>query len=159
MDKDAFIMQLRQMIEIKEKISELLMDVNCCPDNSLLEALFQGMALDAQKHAQIFRGLLDRAQGINFAIEEDRKIAILSTVNKVLELEWNIKNQTRNVLDRVTDDKTKKVLTTVLGDIQRHELTLKDLQSFSEDMSVDQEKIIDKIWKYSIKFDDEEELD
>ncbi|GAH84011.1 unnamed protein product [marine sediment metagenome] len=57
------------MIEIKEKISELLMNVNCCPDNSLLEALFHGMALDAKKHSEIFKGLLDRAQGMNKAIE------------------------------------------------------------------------------------------
>lgn len=157
MDKDAFIMQLRQMIEIKEKISELLMNVNCCPDNSLLEALFHGMSLDAKKHSEIFKGLLDRAQGINQAIDEERKKAILTSVNKVLELEWNVKNQTRNVIDRVSDDKTKRVLTSILGDIQRHEVTLKDLQSFSEDMVADQEKTIDKIWKYSIKFDDDEE--
>jgi len=157
MDKDAFIMQLRQMIEIKEKISELLMEVQCCPDNSLLEALFHGMALDAKKHSEIFKGLLDRAQGVNKAIEEERKVAILASVSKVLELEWNIGNQTRNIIDRITDDITKKILTTILGDIQRHEVALKSLQSFSEDMSVDQEKIIDKIWKYSINFDDDEE--
>ncbi len=159
MDKDAVIMQLRQMIEIKEKISELLMNVNCCPDNSLLEALFHGMALDAQKHSEIFKGLLDRAQGMNEAIEDERKTEILASVNKVLELEWNVKNQTKTIIDRVTDEKTKKILTTVLGDIQRHEVTLKDLQHFSEDMSIDQERIIDKIWKYSIKFDDDEEED
>ena len=157
MDKDAFIMQLRQMIEIKEKISELLMNVDCCPNNSLLEALFHGMSLDAKKHSEIFKGLLDRAQGVNQAIEEERKQVILNSVNKVLELEWNVKNQTRNVIDRVSDDKTKRVLTSILGDIQRHEVTLKDLHSFSEDMVVDQEKIIDKIWKYSIKFDDDDD--
>ena len=157
MEKDAFIMQMRQMIEIKEKISELLMNVQCCPDNSLLEALFHGMALDAQKHSEIFKGLLDRAQGVNVAIEEERKQAILASVNKVLELEWNVKNQTMNLIDKVTDDKTKKVLRTILGDIQRHEVTLRDLQSFSEDMAVDQEKILDKIWKYSMKFDEDEE--
>ncbi|MCK4897026.1 MAG: hypothetical protein KAS47_09460, partial [Candidatus Heimdallarchaeota archaeon] len=92
MDKDAFIMQLRQMIEIKEKISELLMNVNCCPGNSLIESLFHGMALDAQKHAEIFKGLLDRAQGLNEAIEEERKLVVLDSVNKVLELEWNVGN-------------------------------------------------------------------
>lgn len=150
-------MQLRQMIEIKEKISELLMNVNCCPGNSLLESLFHGMALDAQKHAEIFRGLLDRAQGLNEAIEEERKLVVLDSVNKVLELEWNVGNQTRNIINRVTDDKTKKVLTTILGDIQRHEVTLRDLHDFIEGMTVDQEDIIDKIWKYSIKFDDDED--
>ena len=157
MEKDAFIMQLKQMIEIKEKISELLMDVECCATNSLIESLFHGMALDAKKHAEIFKGLLDRALGLNKAIEEESKSNILTSINKVLELEWNIGNQTRNVIDKMVDDKTKKVLSTVLGDIQRHEVALKDLQLLIEDMSVDQEKIIDKIWKYSIKFDEEEE--
>ena len=157
MEKDAFIMQLRQMIEIKEKVSELLMNVNCCPQNSLLESLFHGIALDAKKHVEIFKGLLDRAQGLNEALEEDRKQEILQTVNKVLELEWNVGNQTRNVIDKMTDDKTKKVLTTILGDIQRHEVTLKDLQDFVEGMTIEQENVLDKIWKYSIKFDIEDE--
>lgn len=150
-------MQLRQMIEIKEKVSELLMNVNCCPQNSLLESLFHGIALDAKKHVEIFKGLLDRAQGLNEALEEDRKQEILQTVNKVLELEWNVGNQTRNVIDKMTDDKTKKVLTTILGDIQRHEVTLKDLQDFVEGMTIEQENVLDKIWKYSIKFDIEDE--
>ena len=40
-------MQLRQMIEIKEKIGEMLLTVDCCPNNSLLESLFHGIGLDA----------------------------------------------------------------------------------------------------------------
>ena len=150
-------MQLRQMIEIKEKIGELLMNVECCPGNSLLESLFHGMALDAKKHAEIFRGLLDRAQGLNEAIDDEKKEVVLDNVNKVLELEWNVRNQTRNIIDRITDEKTKRVMTTILGDIQRHEVTLKDLKDFIEGMTEDQENIIDKIWKYSIKFDEAEE--
>ncbi|MBY9001699.1 MAG: hypothetical protein KGD64_12350 [Candidatus Heimdallarchaeota archaeon] len=157
MEKDAFIMQLRQMIEIKEKISELLLDVNCCPANSLIESLFHGIALDAKKHAEIFKGLLDRAQGLTKAIEEERQSSILDSINKALELEWNIGQQTRNVIDNITDDTTKKVLTSILGDVQRHEITLKNLQELIESMSIDNENIIDKIWKYSIKFDDEED--
>ncbi|MHA2309123.1 MAG: hypothetical protein ACXABJ_07590, partial [Candidatus Heimdallarchaeaceae archaeon] len=97
MEKDAFIMQLRQMIEIKEKISELLTTIQFCPGNSLLEALIHGMGLDAKKHSEIFKGLLDRAQGINDAIEEDYKDSVLETVDKVLELEWNINNQLKNI--------------------------------------------------------------
>ncbi|MCG3222348.1 MAG: hypothetical protein H7641_13295 [Candidatus Heimdallarchaeota archaeon] len=154
MEKDAFIMQLRQMIEIKEKISELLTNIQCCPGNSLLEALIHGMGLDAKKHAEIFRGLLDRAQGINEAIEEDYKDSVLDAVDKVLELEWNISNQLKNVVDRVTDEKTKRVMTTVLGDVQRHEVTLKYLKDFVETMTEDEENVVDKIWKYSIKFDE-----
>jgi hypothetical protein len=154
MEKDAFIMQLRQMIEIKEKISELLTTVQCCPGNSLLEALIHGIGMDAQKHAEIFKGLLDRAQGVNEAIEEDYKDSVLDTVDKVLQLEWNIGNQLKNVVDRVVDDKTKRVMTTILGDVQRHEVTLKYLKEFVETMTEDEENIIDKIWKYSVKFDE-----
>lgn len=154
MEKDAFIMQLRQMIEIKEKISELLTTIQCCPGNSLLESLIHGIGLDAQKHAEIFKGLLDRAQGINEAIEEEYKDSVLDTVDKVLELEWNISNQLKNVVDRIMDEKTKKVMTTILGDVQRHEVTLKYLKDFVETMTEDEENIIDKIWKYSIKFDE-----
>jgi hypothetical protein len=156
MEKDALIMQLRQMIEIKEKIGELLMNVDCCPTNSLLESLFHGVGLDAKKHAEILRGLLDRAQGLNRPLEEERKDNILDTISKVLELEWNVRNQVRNAVDRVVDEKTKTVLTSILGDIQRHEVTLKDLQEFVETMTVEEEKILDKIWKYSIKFDEDE---
>ncbi len=154
MEKDAFIMQLRQMIGIKEKISELLTTIQSCPGNSLLEALIHGMGLDAKKHAEIFKGLLDRAQGINDAIEEDYKDSVLDTVDKVLELEWNISNQLKNIVDRVADEKTKKVMTTVLGDVQRHEVTLKYLKDFVETMTEDEENVVDKIWKYSIKFDE-----
>jgi hypothetical protein len=154
MEKDAFIMQLRQMIEIKEKIGELLTTIKCCPGNSLLEALIRGMGLDAKKHAEIFKGLLDRAQGINDAIDDEYKDSVLETVDKVLELEWNINNQLKNVVDRVTDEKTKKVMTTVLGDVQRHEVTLKYLKDFVETMTEDEENVVDKIWKYSIKFDE-----
>ena len=157
MEKDAFIMQLRQMIEIKEKISELLLTVDCCPNNSLLESLFRGIGLDAKKHSEMFKGLLDRAQGINQAVEDERKTAIIETISKVLELEWNMKTQVRNVIDKITDEKTKKVLTTILGDIQRHEVTLGDLKDFVDSMTVEEENVLDKIWKYSIKFDDEEE--
>ncbi|NPD90043.1 MAG: hypothetical protein HGN29_15120 [Asgard group archaeon] len=154
MEKEAFIMQLRQMIDIKEKISELLTTIQFCPGNSLLEALIHGMGLDAKKHAEIFMGLLDRAQGINQAIEEDYKDSVLETVDKVLELEWNISNQLKNVVDRVVDEKTKKVMTTVLGDVQRHEITLKYLKDFVESMTEEEENVVDKIWKYSIKFDE-----
>ena len=150
-------MQLRQMIEIKEKIGELLLTVDCCPNNSLLESMFRGIGLDAKKHSEMFKGLLDRAQGINQAVEEERKAAIIDTISKVLELEWNMKTQVRNVIDKITDEKTKRVLTTILGDIQRHEVTLKDLNEFVDSMTVDEEKVLDKIWKYSIKFDDDEE--
>jgi len=154
MEKDAFIMQLRQMIEIKEKISEYLTTVQCCPGNSLLESLIHGMGLDAKKHAEIFKGLLDRAQGVNVAIDEDYKDSVLDTVDKVLELEWNISNQLKTVIDRVTDEKTKKIMTTVLGDVQRHEVTLRYLQEFVETMTEEEENVVDKIWKYSIKFDE-----
>ena len=157
MEKDAFIMQLWQMIEIKEKISELLLTMDCCPQNSLLQSMFQGVGLDAKKHSEMFKGLLDRAQGVNQAIEEEKKSAIIDTISKVLELEWNMKTQVRNVIDKITDEKTKKVLTTILGDIQRHEVTLKDLKELVDSMTVKEEKVLDKIWKYSIKFDDDEE--
>lgn len=154
MDKDAFIMQLRQMIEIKEKISELLTHVDCCEGNSLLEALIHGIGLDAKKHAEIFNGLLNRAQGINKAIDEDRKESIVNTIDIVLELEWNIGNQLKNILDRITDDKTKSVITTILGDVQRHEVTLKYLKNLVETMTESEEQIVDKIWKYSVKYDE-----
>ena len=45
-------------------------------------------------------------------------------------------------------------MTTVLGDVQRHEVTLKYLKDFVETMTEDEENVVDKIWKYSIKFDE-----
>jgi hypothetical protein len=121
MEKDAFIMQLRQMLEIKEKISEILVSVDCCVGNSLLESLIHGIGLDAKKHAVIFKGLLDRAQGLNQAIPLDDKEEAISKIEKVIELEWNIKNQLKPVIDKITDDTTKKILFTILGDVQKHD--------------------------------------
>ncbi len=156
MEKDAFIMQLRQMLEIKEKISEILVSVDCCVGNSLLESLIHGIGLDAKKHAVIFKGLLDRSQGLNQAIPLDDKEEAISKIEKVIELEWNIKNQLKPVIDKITDDTTKKILFTILGDVQKHEATLKNFIDLIGSMSTDEEKILDKIWKYSVKFDDDE---
>ena len=156
MEKDAFIMQLRQMLEIKNKISDILVSVDCCVGNSLLESLFHGIGLDAKKQAEIFKGLLDRAQGQNQAIPLDDKKCSTDKIKKVIELEWNVKNQLKSVIDKMTDDTTKKILITVLGDVQRHEATLNSLIDLIGAMSTDEEKIVDKIWKYSIKFDDDE---
>ncbi len=156
MEKDAFIMQLRQMLEIKEKIGQILVSVDCCVGNSLLESLFHGIGLDAKKHAEIFKGLLDRAQGQNQAIPVDDKENATSKIQKVIELEWNVKNQLKSVIDKMTDDTTKKILVTVLGDVQKHEATLNSLIDLIGSMSTDEEKILDKIWKYSVKFDDDE---
>ncbi|MCK4844990.1 MAG: hypothetical protein KAS95_04905 [Candidatus Heimdallarchaeota archaeon] len=156
MEKDAFIMQLRQMLEIKEKIGEILVSVDCCVGNSLLESLFHGIGLDAKKHAEMLRGLLDRAQGLNQAIPLDDKDNATNKIKKVIELEWNVKNQLRSVVDKITDDTSKKILVTILGDVQRHEATLNSLIDLIGALSTDEEKIVDKIWKYSIKFDDDE---
>ena len=71
-------------------------------------------------------------------------------------MEWNVRNQLRTVVDKITDDTTKKILVTVLGDVQRHEATLTSLIDLIGSMSTDEEKIVDKIWKYSVKFDDDE---
>lgn len=156
MEKDAFIMQLRQILEIKEKISDILVSVDCCVGNSLLESIFHGIGLDAKKHAELIKGLLDRAQGLNQAIPLDDKENATAKIKKVIELEWNVKNQLRTFVDKITDGTTKKILVTVLGDVQRHEATLTSLIDLIGSMSTDEEKIVDKIWKYSVKFDDDE---
>ncbi|MHA1668442.1 MAG: hypothetical protein ACTSUR_07270 [Candidatus Heimdallarchaeaceae archaeon] len=157
MEKDAFIMQLKQIIEIKEKVRKLIESLGDCPSNSLIESLYLSIANDAKKHLDIFQGLLDRALGLNKPLEEDKITEILETLAKVRELEWNIGNQIRTIINKVTDEKTKSVLTSVLGDIQRHEFYLRNLQEFINVMTENEEKIVEKIWKYSIHFDDDDE--
>jgi len=156
MEKDAFIMQLRQMIEIKDKTSKILASIDCCIGNSLLESLIRGISLDAKKHAEIFRGLLDRAQGLNQAIAEEDKQEACDKINKVLELEWNVKNLLKPVIDKMVDDKTKKILNTILGDSQKQEAALKNILDLVSSMTIEEESVLDKIWKYSVKFDDDE---
>ncbi|MHA1303452.1 MAG: hypothetical protein ACTSQE_12515 [Candidatus Heimdallarchaeaceae archaeon] len=155
MEKDAFIMQLRQMIEIKEKISVLLTHYDFAAGNTLVEALVNGIGLDAKKHLLILRGLLDRAQGLNQAIPEETKQDVLKTLDTVIALEWNVMSQTKSIIDKITDQKTKQVLINILGDVQRHEAILKGLKDLISELTLEEEKVLDKLWKYSVKFDDE----
>ncbi len=156
MEKDAFIMQLRQMIEIKEKIAALLSYYEFAAGNTLVEALINGIGLDAKKHLLILRGLLDRAQGLNQAIPEDTKNDVIKTLDTVIALEWNIISQAKSILDKITDQKTKHVLMNILGEAQRNEATLKGLKNLVSEMTVEEEKVLDKIWKYGIRLDDED---
>lgn len=145
-------MQLRQMLEIKEKISEMLLEPDYAPSNSLIEGILYGIGLDAQKHAKLFDGLLNRAKGVNQPIEEDSKENILERIDTVLELEWNVINQIKMLIDKVTDQTTKKILNTILGDIQRHEKTLSELKKVIKSLCKEEETALDQIWKYSLEF-------
>lgn len=145
-------MQLRQMLDIKEKISEMLLEPGYTPSNSLIEGILYGIGLDAQKHIKLFEGLLNRAQGVNRAIEEDSKKVIIERIDTVLQLEWNIINQIKILIDQVTDQTTKKILNTILGDIQRHEKTLSELKKVIKSLSKEEETVLDQIWKYSLEF-------
>ncbi|MHA1116053.1 MAG: hypothetical protein K9W45_03425 [Candidatus Heimdallarchaeum aukensis] len=156
MEKEAFIMQLRQMIEVKEKIADLLTYYDFAVGNTLIEALMNGIGFDAKKHILILKGLLDRAQGLNQAIPEETKENVLKTLDTVIELEWNIINQNKAIIDKITDQKTKAILNNILGEVQRHEAILKGLKNLISELTVEEEKVLDKIWKYGVKFDDDE---
>jgi len=156
MEKEAFIMQLRQMIEVKEKIADLLTYYDFAVGNTLIESLMNGIGLDAKKHILILKGLLDRAQGLNQAIPEETKENVLKTLDTVIELEWNIINQNKAIIDKITDQKTKAILNNILGEVQRHEAILKGLKNLISELTVEEEKVLDKIWKYGVKFDDDE---
>ncbi|UJG44324.1 MAG: hypothetical protein K9W46_03875 [Candidatus Heimdallarchaeum endolithica] len=156
MEKESFIVQLRQMIEIKEKIADLLTYYDFAVGNTLIESLMNGIGLDAKKHISILKGLLDRAQGLNQAIPEETKENVLKTLDTVIELEWNIINQNKAIIDKITDQKTKAILNNILGEVQRHEAILKGLKNLISELTVEEEKVLDKIWKYGVKFDDDE---
>jgi len=154
MEKEAFIMQLRHMIEIKEKISELLTTFDYAPGNTLIESLIHGVGCDAKKHLELFHGLLDRAMGVTEAITKENKEIIKNLIDQVVELEWNVESQLKVLLDKLTDEKTKKILFHVLGDVQRHKVVLENIKELVESMSVEEESVLDQIWKYSVTFDE-----
>jgi len=144
------------MIEVKEKIADLLTYYDFAVGNTLIEALMNGIGFDAKKHILILKGLLDRAQGLNQAIPEETKENVLKTLDTVIELEWNIINQNKAIIDKITDQKTKAILNNILGEVQRHEAILKGLKNLISELTVEEEKVLDKIWKYGVKFDDDE---
>ena len=154
MEKEAFIMQMRQIIEIKEKISEMLLKFDISPGNTLYEAIIHGIGYNAKKHIEIFQGLLDRAQGITEPLSAEGKDKIKELLDTIIELEWNVEVQLKTITDKITDDKTRKILLQTLGDVQRDRAILADIKELADSMTEEEENVMDKIWKYSVTFDD-----
>lgn len=154
MEKEAFIMQMRQIIEIKEKISEMLLKFDISPGNTLYEAIIHGIGYNAKKHIEVFQGLLDRAQGITEPLSAEDKDKIKELLDTIIELEWNVEVQLKTITDKITDDKTRKILLQALGDVQRDRAILADMKELADSMTEEEEKVMDKIWKYSVTFDD-----
>ncbi|MHA1686290.1 MAG: hypothetical protein ACTSYD_07740 [Candidatus Heimdallarchaeaceae archaeon] len=154
MEKEAFIMQMRQIIEIKEKISEMLLKFDISPGNTLYEAIIHGIGYNAKKHIEIFQGLLDRAQGITEPLSAEGKDKIKELLDTIIELEWNVEVQLKTITDKITDDKTRKILLQTLGDVQRDKAILADIKELADSMTEEEENVMDKIWKYSVTFDD-----
>lgn len=154
MEKEAFVMQLRQIIEIKEKISDMLLKFDVSPGNTIYEAIIHGIGYNAKKHIEIFQGLLDRAQGISSPLTTEEKEKIKELLDTIMELEWNVEVQLKTLTDKTTDDKTRKILLQTLGEVQRDRAILSELKELSEEMTETEETAMDKIWKYSVTFDD-----
>jgi len=110
--------------------------------NAVVKQLLNGIALDSEKHYDIYSSLVELLSGVT-ALSEEERDGIDAEIRNHIEVERKMIDFVKGLVDRVEDEKVKFLLKYVAADEYRHHNTLKAIM----DEVVIKETISDEEWE------------
>jgi len=110
--------------------------------NVVVKQLLNGIALDSEKHYDIYSSLVEILSGVTALSEEERE-SVDAAIRNHIEVERKMIEFVKGLVDRTEDEKVKFLLKYVAADEFRHHNTLKAIM----DEVVVKETISNEEWE------------
>ncbi|MFP3951293.1 MAG: ferritin-like domain-containing protein [Candidatus Bathyarchaeia archaeon] len=125
MSDEELIKFLRKQIEAEESIVEsadkALKDIDNIPVNSALK----GIAMDSNKHADMYRSAISLLEGGSMPLQEQDLDLQRETISRHIEMEEQLISELEDIIPGVDDPKVSLLLNAIMADERKHHKLLK----------------------------------
>lgn len=145
---DELVELFKNQIKIEKKIiasvAEGLVEIK----NPVVKGVLKGIALDSDKHAEMYSSAINLLTSISQALTEDNLDKQRELVEKHIQLEVEIINKLKDVIPSVKNKKVKLLLDAILSDeIRHHELLKKVLDIILRGETITENDWWDVMWE------------
>jgi len=149
---DELIRTLRSLVETERKYASELRELAKSITYVVpLSAIVEALAIDSEKHAELYEALIKIATGSPQPqlLEADLKL-IGSIIDRHIETEVRMIEETRKLLSSVGDSRIKLLLAAIHEDELRHHKVLADVKDkLSKIHALVEERFWDAVWRDS----------
>ena len=126
--KDELIEKFKEGMALeKGMINSMRMTANKIR-NSVIKQLLNGIALDSEKHYDMYSSLTELLSGVT-ALSEEERDRIDTEIRNHIEIEKKMIDFVKELIDHVDDEKIKFMLEYIASDEFRHHRTLKAIHN------------------------------
>jgi rubrerythrin len=146
--KDELIAFIHNQIEIEKQIVNSLKDSLLPINNEAVKGVLQGIALDSEKHAQMYSAALKLLTDVSSALTQEHLDKQIELVEKHIQIEAEIIKRLDTSIVKFQNEKVRLLLDTIMLDEKRHHNLLKEvLQILVRGETITEEDWWDFLWK------------
>ncbi|WP_455277304.1 hypothetical protein [[Eubacterium] cellulosolvens] len=141
-DKEELIEKFKEGMQLEEGMINSMRQTASKVKNSVVKQLLNGIALDSEKHFDIYSSLIELSSGVT-AVSENEKEKINAEIKNHIATEKRMIDFVTGIVNTVENDKIKFMLKYIAADENRHHRTL---QAILDNVIV-KEMISDEEWE------------
>ena len=149
-DKQEFKMMIEEQIQNEKRAVKLLRDSMKKTDNTVIQLMFNQLALDSIKHEHMLRAILQLSKSSSkeqFTCEgeEFRKV-----LKKHVEIERKMLKDFEGIVDKTEDNRIRFIFQDIISDEKKHHAIMKRVHELvCEGEKVQDQKWWDFLFRYS----------
>ena len=143
--------KFREMAERERSYAEELKRLASRVKHPVLQALFEAIAMDSEKHAVIYAAAARLVEQPQPMISEEELEAIRESVRKHIETEAEMIRFTEQLVETLKDLRTRLLLAAINEDERRHHRLLKAIEKdIAEAETLKEELVWEMVWRDAI---------
>lgn len=141
-DNEELIDKFKEGMQLEKGMSNSMRQTASKVKNSVVKQLLNGIALDSEKHLDIYSSLIELSSGVT-AVSEDEREKINIEIKNHIATEKKMIDFVTGIVNAVENDKVKFMLKYIAADEHRHHRTLQAIM----DNVIVKEMISEEEWE------------
>jgi len=141
-DEQAFRMMVEEQIQNERKAVKLLQSSMKKTNNTIIQLMFNQLALDSAKHEKMLRALLQLLKPSSKELFEREDEEFRKVVEKHVEIERKMLEAFEKIVDKTEDNRIRFILQDIISDEKKHHAIMKRVH----ELICEGEKVQDQTW-------------